>query len=349
LRDNAPQLRKRGLIYPADKKQPYLSGAAHAPLVAGLVKDEAIVEFISVRKLTSSDSAMPSLLRCLRNCDAEIAVVSAEYFSSRLTKTSHLISIRKALLQVAESIKIVFYLRDQVSLSISAYSTAVKSGRRAPFDVNEVISTNPYYNHLSTLDLWGSVFGAENLILREFDRQSLHRGDIVDDFFHVIDVPIEGLSRPSRRNESLDALSLEVIREMNLLLPTPDENLTAYHEASRFRRKVLIPHLRANDTQAIAMNLSDQALILDHFKNVNEQINNRYMNRRLTRRWFAPSSSVDEISAQAVDREDVFRALCEAYLCLAKSWHPSTREAIRERLARTLREFARRYRPDGNS
>lgn len=341
LRDNASQLRKRGLVYPADQNQPYFSGAEHAPLVAGLIKDEATVEFVSLRKLASSQSAMPSLLRRLKSCDAEIAVISAEHFSSRLTKTSHLISLRTSLLQVAENIKIVFYLRDQASLAVSAYSTAVKCGRRAPFDPNEVNSTNPYYNHLSTLDLWGSIFGVENLILREFDRQTLYRGDIVDDFFHIIDVPTDGLSRPSRRNESLDAVSLEVVREVNHLLPTPDESLPAYHEAHRFRRKVLIPHLRSKGRQFVAIKLSDQALILDRFRNINEEINNRYMNGRLTQGWFAPRS-LDELSDQAVDREDVFRALCDAYLCLAKSWHPFNvppREAIHERLARALREL----------
>ena len=342
LRDNAPQLRKRGLIYPANNRHSYFSGAAHAPVVAGLIKDDAVVEFVSIEKLASSDLAMCYLLRCLRNCGAEKAVISAEHFSSRLTKTSHLIALRNALLEVAESIKIVFYLREQAGLAISAYSTAVQCGRRNPFDANEVNAFNPYYNHLSTLELWGNVFGVENLILREFDRQSLYNGDIIDDFFNVIDVPITGLVKPPRRNESLDAISLELIREVNLLLPTPDEDLLAYHEAHRFRKNVLIRHLRATDRKHIRIRLSDQVLILDRFKNINDLINNRYMNGRLTHSWFAPCRSENGPCDQVVGRDDVFRALCDAYLCLAKSSHHSkvpARQAIHEKAARNLRKL----------
>lgn len=345
LRDHAAQLRARGLIYPSGK-QPYFSGKTHAPLVAGLIKDEAICEFIPLAKLATSESAMNSLLRSLRSCDAEKAVISAEHFSSRLTKSAHLIELKNALLQVSECIKVVFYLREQVGLSASAYSTAIRNGRRTPFDVKEVDVSNPYFNHLSTLDLWSSVFGKENLILREYDRKRLLNENVIDDFFNIIGIPIGSLAKPPRLNESLDTKSLELIREFNLVLPTPDESLPGFHEANRLRKHLLIPHLKVTSTADIGLKFSDRMCILDRFKHVNETINSSYMNDSLTQSWFSPDCVDDGSCHQVFDRGEIVPAICQAYLSLAKLSQQSLvprRTAVYVKVSKNLRRLVSRH------
>ncbi|MEM9284041.1 MAG: hypothetical protein AAGA96_19655 [Verrucomicrobiota bacterium] len=115
-------------------------------------------------------------------------------------------------------LQIVFYLREQADYASSAYLQRAKTG----FDTKELFEV--YHgrkkvaiipDYLETLTRWTEVFPTTRLSLRVFDRSLLFKGDAVLDFFHTIDVSIEGISLdPSPINTSI---TLEVAEALELL------------------------------------------------------------------------------------------------------------------------------------
>ncbi len=152
---------------------------------------------------------------------AKTLILTNEHCSSKL-KTKHEINLLKKLFdKVGLNTKVVIYLRRQDEYLISLYSTYIKTGGTENLlsFINHNNKTYRFY-YYQMLQLWADVFGKSNIIIKIFEKEELINGNIIHDFLHTIDiVDFQGLEIPTDRNKSMDAKSLEFLRNLNLEMP----------------------------------------------------------------------------------------------------------------------------------
>lgn len=113
-----------------------------------------------------------------------------------------------------ELASVIVYLRPQPHLLYSALSTMVRDG----FAVAEVdpscVSLHEfrYLNYWDALKQWKAYFPNVPINARWYDD---HKHDIVNDFFNVCGIPVDGITAPPRMNTSLSSLGVAVMCELN--------------------------------------------------------------------------------------------------------------------------------------
>lgn len=168
----------------------------------------------------------------IKNFDNEISslsekhnnvIISSEHFHSRLVSENEIKKLFKLLSKHFDEIKIICYVREQVSTCLSLYSTIIKSGGSINIQ-NLLESCNPdniYYNHYLMLKKWAKFFGKENLIVKPFEKDNFLNKNLVDDFFSSIDQKLTykiDKEFPSQ-NESLTGVGQIIGRAINLAIP----------------------------------------------------------------------------------------------------------------------------------
>ena len=342
LTNNSQRLQQADFWYPADFSAPYVESNAHFPIVASLLNHD--VDFVSPAKAAARDQC---LLRFLEDCQGrteKTVVISAEHFSSRLLDAGKLEYFRRQLAGTFARVIIVVYVRSQVAMAPSAYSTAVKTGRSSPLDLAEVTPANPYYNILSMLDLWAGVFGRENMIAREFAPHSLEGGDICADFLRVLGLSGAFMEACARQNESLNLAELAALRRVNACLPAFESDPANWRNAQILRGAYIAPFLESGDHgQPFRLTQSEASQVLDRFRQDNEILNERYFSGQLSMDWFFLPQDAGSSDLQA--DEEASRAEMDEH-CLSTVF-PRTVVAIAKRLREVTaenREVSRKLR-----
>lgn len=285
LTKNATRLQQANVWYPAESAAAYVESNAHFPIAASLLDGQ--VDFVTPAKAAAKDECLRSFLEDCRARTENNVVISAEHFSSRLLGAGRLEHFRQQLAQLFDRIMIVVYVRSQLALVPSAYSTAVRTGRSSHLDLAEVTPANPYYNMLALLDLWAGVFGRDNMIAREFSPHALAGGDICADFLGLLGVPGALMEECPRENTSLTLAELAALRRVNACLPSFESDPAKWRTAQILRGVYITPFLDSGDlNQPFRLTQSEASQILDRFRDDNEALNERYFSGRLSMDWF---------------------------------------------------------------
>lgn len=334
LSQNSEALKERGFLYPGNPTSAYFEGTGHFPIAGSLLPYEP--EFVTLEKVQRLKDAVSEFVRDVSESAAANVIISSEHFSSRVTDKATLLDFKNLLAATFRKIAIVCYIRDQPALAISAYSTMIVSGERARFAIDKITPDNRYFDPLSVLELWSSVFGEQAMIVQEYSKEKLTGGDICSDFCGAIGLSTVGLIPANALNVSHGRLNLELLRQMNGLLPTFTEDSSAWRTAQRLRGLVL-QHLVIPDNSTLTLSKAECDQILRRFKDRNAELNRRFMDGTLSERWF---------SQQAIDAEEPEIAAAQEFQA-----QPQTEELIRTftatliALARTLdreRTFAKK-------
>src|SRR5690606_10056545 len=101
-------------------------------------------------------------------CDT--LLLSNEHCSSRLISNEDILRLKDMLSPLAETTRIVVYLRRQDEALLSMYSTMVRSGssQGLQFPPGHVIALR--FDYARLLGLWADVFGRENIVPRLFNQ-----------------------------------------------------------------------------------------------------------------------------------------------------------------------------------
>lgn len=151
-------------------------------------------------------------------------LISNEHLSSRLRDPVEIFALKNFLNSVSGPntiYKIIVYIRRQDDLIPSMYSTTIKSGgtRIFQFPTTKHWQLNP----IPMLDLWSTVFGKENIIVRVFDREAMRNGDVIQDIASLIGLDISAEENDFRsvpdKNVRLLRDSLEFLRLFNAHVP----------------------------------------------------------------------------------------------------------------------------------
>ncbi|GAA1732217.1 hypothetical protein GCM10009809_29640 [Isoptericola hypogeus] len=113
----------------------------------------------------------------------ESVVISSEHLHSRLVSQAEVDRLAGLLGEHVDEVRVICYLRPQVDLCSSLYSTALRVGHTIDFEtfLEQCHPGNPYYDYASLLDRWSSTFGRDSLTVRRYP-QDLRNGDLLDDF-----------------------------------------------------------------------------------------------------------------------------------------------------------------------
>jgi hypothetical protein len=269
---NELQLRRKGFSYLCDQTKPYFHQMGHFPIAASFFS--ACPDFVPLAKFRSSTEVLAALRQDIEICTTNV-ILSCEHFSSRLHRREAVESIRRAIGN--RPAKIVCYLRRQDELALSAYSTAVRHGRREAFTPGEVKPSVRFYNFEQILDLWSDVFGRANMIVREYDRQRLTGGDIQRDFLNLIGVDEGDFQFHKDQNVALDGKQIEALRLINQhLSPFRKEHKAAYDIAERIRNALIDSLPRGRPLNAL-LSASSREDIMRRFSAMNSRVATRYL------------------------------------------------------------------------
>ncbi|WP_118135152.1 hypothetical protein [Oceanicella sp. SM1341] len=161
--------------------------------------------------------------------DGKTLLITSEHFHSRLTEPGNVESLHKFVSGIFDNVKIVCYLREQSALALSLFSTAIKAGHRHPMDefYRQVRVDNNYYNYDLFLSAWADAFGAENLVIRRFDKKHLVQGSIMKDVLTQAGLgdQLEGFQyNIPNANETLGYVGLDLGRLLNEYFPRWNED-----------------------------------------------------------------------------------------------------------------------------
>lgn len=201
----------------------------------------------------------------VKNSNCEDFVFSNEHLHSRIKSSAEIERLSEFLYEIFDRVTIVVYFREQLELAISHYSTAVKGGEIRDFFIPDVSDEIPYYyDFQKIIDNW-NVF--DGLVIREFDRNKLIGGDVVQDFSSLItEKNLEMISMPES-NGSLGASTIELLKAINLNIPFMKNGRL---NPARFRLVYFLEKLA--DNSPIVVNERDAIAFREHFKSMNKNI-----------------------------------------------------------------------------
>lgn len=198
----SPQLRERGILYPAHWIDPRVPG--HSMLVP--------------RVRARDDAALSDELSKLNASDCETILISSEDIASLLADD---IALLKSYLR-GQPATIVFYCRRWLDLLPSIWQESVKQGQSTTlpqFMAGNLMNpfTSHALNYAIQLDRFEQVFGMENVTVASYSNiVEQDGGDLGDHFFRCfLSWPNAPLPRGLRPNASLDILDTETIRVLN--------------------------------------------------------------------------------------------------------------------------------------
>jgi hypothetical protein len=312
LTRNASKLKRAGYYYPCETNNICFENGAHFPVAAGLIGES--VDFVSEERRHKLRFVLGALTQALST--KQSVILSCEHFSSRLIHRRQLETLRDAL--SADDVKVVYYMREPSDLAMAAWSTGVRYGAKHAFNAAVVAPENRYFNHLEILNFWGSVFGEQNLIVREYNRASLTEGDIRKDFCGLLGIQTAHMEFEEDKNRSLDVQRLQVLRYINCALSEFHEVEAEWRRAEKIRQLVSF-HIPSGGQLTTLMTGHERTLIKSRFATVNSEISQRFFAGQLSPDWFPDYTAQAETSPRDSCDEDIATVLRETIIRMAEA------------------------------
>lgn len=147
------------------------------------------------------------------------AIISSEQLSSAVRKSADIERLARFTNERFHSVQVVCFVRDQVEMIPSVWSTSLKSGSTASLaKVTRTAVLTQSLNYLRMANAWSEHFGKENMLF------SLYRSDAEWDVRHYFTdrylggLPTVGFAS-ERKNPSYSSLEANAVRLVNLLFP----------------------------------------------------------------------------------------------------------------------------------
>lgn len=125
--------------------------------------------------------------------------------------------LRGLLEELGARAHVLVYLRRQDDHLISRYQQVVKTGETRTLEEWAAQDMTTAYDYAARLGTWAEVLRPASLVVRPFERSSFVDGSLYQDFLAAVGVdrPASEFAPVERRNESLDAAAVELVRLLN--------------------------------------------------------------------------------------------------------------------------------------
>ena len=147
---------------------------------------------------------------------ADTLLISSEHFHSRLSTEQMISDLKTFLLPWVDSFKIIVYFRRQDELSMSYYSTRIKSGE--PKTSLLLPQSGPemrYFDFIWIYKSWAKYFGKDAIFARLYQRNKQGNYGILEDFCNLCNISLNGKIMPLWLNTSLNAKGLALVNAMH--------------------------------------------------------------------------------------------------------------------------------------
>lgn len=175
-------------------------------------------------------------------------VISSEHFHSRLRRPVQLQRLREMLGVGGPDFRVVAYLRRQVDLLASYYSTELKNGgTRSLQEAAQALCRpqNPYYHYADLLERWAEAFGSDAISPACFTAREWHGGELVQDFLVrsglTARVPGLALTPAPVHNESLMPAGQALLLVLNCAIAGAGYEGSAAREWQPLRERLAGP------------------------------------------------------------------------------------------------------------
>jgi hypothetical protein len=232
-------------------------------------------------------------------------VISAEQLQSRLLSDREVAGLAATLGALFRETTVVCYLRPQIEMRRSLYSTFVRMGYTGPLESfdTDIDETSLYYNHEALVHRWAGAFGEDRLLLRDYARGKLHEADVVRDFaaeaLPNLDLSALDFARGTE-NTALSGAHLFAYRAINQILPYIDGAggfSKGNARAKRVFRAALAPF--APRLKSLSLSPREQA--------IGVTIASRFAasNRRLSETYFGGNlfSTLEGVKSEEIDSQ----------------------------------------------
>jgi len=127
--------------------------------------------------------------------------------------------VRRFTDDVADSVRVVVYLRRQDDHLVSMYQQAVRGGAVQRLAEWSQRPRHRIYDYHRRLAMWRRHVTPDGMVVRLFEPEAFSGGSLVADYFEAagIPTPVEGLEPVAVQNERLGAEATEFLRLLNLL------------------------------------------------------------------------------------------------------------------------------------
>jgi hypothetical protein len=221
FRANRLALAEQGILYPAVLGQQHHLKATVSSLnfsqSSDLMKHQAVhseEELEGFRKKTST-----AFRRALRG-EPDHVVISSEHLQSRCILPENVQRFQSLFATGFDQVRVVIYVRPQLDQLISLYSTTLRNGSANTLEDHISIYSKRffYFDLKGIIELWGSVFSKEQIIVRPFKALSKQvDGGVVADFCNLFGISHkdERFSQPETVNSSINVHGQELLRILN--------------------------------------------------------------------------------------------------------------------------------------
>lgn len=209
-------------------------------------------------------------------------LISSEHFHSRLRHKYQMQWLLELLTPLSDDIKVIVYLRRQMDMATSFYSTQLKNG--SDLTLLKAVEVgcrfdNHYYNYEKFLSLWVNSFGESRIMPRLFVKGRLVNNNIIDDFSSLMGIDMGALSldaEQSRHNESLLPFGQWLLRGLNELINCGDVARQQLHcsleEVEIVRRRIRSVFVGKGER----LSFSKYSSLQDKFYESNERVRERW-------------------------------------------------------------------------
>ena len=147
------------------------------------------------------------------------AIITSEHLASSLSDHEDVSQFRDWVHSVFTSARVLVFVRPQVELAVSSWSTSIRSGghRRLRTFLKDFVN-RPELNYLNIADRWTRAFGLDEVDFHLY--QSTPHWDVREFFASHYLQGAKGLKfRPQRVNSSYGRRQANLIRQVNRIVP----------------------------------------------------------------------------------------------------------------------------------
>ena len=290
LRTNSAMLAEHGTLYPTTP-----GGQRHARFGLYVTPDDEFPDSREARKQIRHQKWQPSIQESpdafrqafrsglLQEIDASgpsrVILSDEALFRSR---AGALRLVRAFTDRHARHLRVVCYLRRQDDHLVSRYQQAVKWGEiRRLVDRTPSLDFSTLYDYASQLGAWQQIVDPAELVVRRFSREAFVGDSLYQDFLSScgLDIGVEDLEPVQRKNESLDAESVEFLRLLNVYKVRHRHRRPGHIDNRRLVRRL------AEASRGPTLTLPGPVLdsFMEHWQDAN---------REVARRWFGESGDL---------------------------------------------------------
>lgn len=304
LDSNRRELLKQGYFFPRSPGK-----FTHTKLTAYAQDDNTFDDLRGFMKTRDSKEVVrfrgifeQELLDEIKQCPAENVIFSGEHCSSRLLTIREISRLKDLLDQVGDDIRVVVYLRRQDQFLLSTYSTWIKSGATGELKLPSPRRTRERYDFAELLSRWAEVFGASNLIVRPYNKDCFFGEDLLQDFAYYLGFEIgKNFVKPSKLNESLDAETLEYLRNLNFNMPG------ILDEGGPLMRSYLLKFLtKISSKKSLTMDTNTLSEFLEQFEHSNQHVAECYLGGKNPNLFPPYNEDTTKVQQVSLSRETVY-------------------------------------------